>query len=121
MGSLIGRRSFEACVRIIADFPQQWHQIDLPRSEPLLEIVAALFVDRVLTCLPSKIVTPSLKEKSVCVWMCVCEREREERKMCMCVYNVLTDIYMHAHNHSAGLAAVPCSHIGSMSGQKDPY
>jgi len=70
VGSLVG--CFEACVRIAADFPQQWSQSDLPRSEPLLEIVAALFVDRVLACLTSKSVTPSLKERSVCVWIFVC-------------------------------------------------
>jgi len=60
LGSLVGR--FEACVRIAADFPQQWRQ-----SEPcsLLEIVAVLFVDRVLACQPSKSVTPSLRERSV--------------------------------------------------------
>jgi len=30
VGGLVGR--FEACVRIAADFPQQWPQGDLPRS-----------------------------------------------------------------------------------------
>jgi len=40
VGGLRGR--FEACVRIAADFPQQWPQKDLPWSEPLLAIQSVL-------------------------------------------------------------------------------
>jgi len=52
VGGLVGH--FKACVRIAADFPQQWPQSDLLRSAPLLEIVAVLFVNRVLVVCQAK-------------------------------------------------------------------
>ena len=63
---------------IAADFSQQWHESDRLRFEPFVENVVALFVDRVLAGLPSKSITPSQRERSVCecMYIRVCVRER---------------------------------------------
>jgi len=61
----VGR--FEASIRLAADFLQLWPPSDQSRFkfEPFLDFFDALFVDRVLTCLPSESVTPKLNNQFV--------------------------------------------------------
>jgi len=57
-------------------------------------------------------------EREVYPCGCVCVRERENKERCVRVHIMCwqpTDIWMHAHNHSGGRAAVPRKHIGHMS------
>jgi len=106
VGGLVG--CFKACVRkrIAADSPQQWPQSDLRSLSPCSKLMLFSLSTVSLLVYQAK-ATHWVWEREVYACGCACVFEREERKACTCVYYVLTDIYMHARNHSSGRAVVP--------------